>query len=115
MSLIKINRIWSLAETPFEVSKAQTVATMLSGRYVTDYRARHWSKTNPDGICQLCLVSGYPNIPGSLEHLLLKCPALSEVRSKAISHWLAYMVDKPNLLPLVANHTPTSTEVSDQL
>ena len=105
MSLTSPHPIWSLAESPFEISKASTVAAMISGRYVTDHRARHWSKSNPSGECQLCLVHGFASTPGTLEHQLLSCPALDEVRTNAISHWSSYMVDKPLLLPIVRHHT----------
>ena len=94
-----------MAESPYEVSKATTVASMLSGRYVTDHRARHWSNKNPEGICQLCQIFGFPSTLGSLEHQLLSCPALAEVRSKAISLWSAYMVSHPNLLPIISAQT----------
>ena len=50
-------------------------------------------------------MSGYAPTPGTLEHLLLKCPVLTEVRSNAVSHWSAYLVDKPYLLPIVSYHT----------
>ena len=84
---------------------------MLSGRYVTDHRARFWSKSNPEGYCQLCQATGHELAIGSLEHLLLKCPVLSENRSQSISHWSLNMVDKPDLLPLVTNHTlPTDVQ-----
>jgi hypothetical protein len=81
MSLTTPHPLWSLAESPFEVSKANTVASMLSGRYVTDYRARHWTQSNPQGLCLLCLIQGHPATQGTLEHLLLKCPALSQART----------------------------------
>ena len=107
MSLTTPHPIWSLAESPFEISKATTVAAMISGRYVTDYRARHWSKTNPSGECQLCLVHGHAFTPGTLDHQLLMCPALAEVRRNSVSLWSAYMVDKPSLLPIISHHTLT--------
>ena len=96
-----------MAESPFEVKKASIVADMLSGRYVTDYRARHWSSSNPNGYCQLCLVTGHIAVLGTLEHLLLKCPALADTRRKSVSHSSNYLVDKPSLLPIVKHHTLT--------
>ena len=105
MSLAKPHPVWTLAESPFEVKKAVTMANMLSGRYVTDHRSRYWSASNPQGNCQLCLLENFPETPGTLEHLLLSCPALADVRKDTTSHWSAYMVDKPFLLPLVSNHT----------
>ena len=82
---------------------------------MSDYRARYWCKSNPDGHCQLCLVYGFPPMQGSLEHLLLKCPVLAVVRAHAISHWSSYMVDKPYLLPIVTHHTVSTGTDSDQL
>ena len=105
MSLSRTHPLWTMAESPHEVSKACTVASMVSGRYVTDHRARHWSSSNPSGLCQLCLVTDQLEAPGTLEHLLLRCPVLSETRSKSISHWSAYMSDKPDLLAIVKHHT----------
>ena len=115
ISLISPHPIWSMAESSFEVCKASTVATMLSGRYVTDHRARHWSKSNPAGNCQLCMVSGYSSTPGTLQHLLLSCPVLSEVRAHATAHWAAYIVDKPPLIPIISHHTSTPGHDGEKL
>ena len=65
----------------FEVHKAVTQARMLSGRYVTDQLSRHWTK-NSSGLCSLPGCSGQD--VGSLEHILLLCPALSEARLRVI-------------------------------
>ena len=105
MSLSSPHPVWKLAETPYEVSKACTVATMLSGRYVTDHRSRHWSSKNPQGVCQLCLVSKFPPTPGTLEHLLLECPVLSETRRGLYTHRCNYIADKPALIPIIDYHT----------
>ena len=115
MSLNTPHSLWSTASTPFEVSKATTVANMLSGRYVTDHRARYWSKINPEGHCQLCQIAGYPSTTGSLEHLLLYCPALAVTRSNAVSHWSAYMVDKPFLFNIISHHTLTPGNEGEHL
>ena len=69
--------------------------------------ARYWSRTNPEGHCQLCLATSHTVTPGTLDHLLLNCQALSEIRKQSVSHWSAYMVDKPFLLPIVTYHTLT--------
>jgi hypothetical protein len=115
MSLNTPHSVWSMAETPFEVSKACTVASMLSGRYVTDHRARHWTQSNPEGLCLLCLIKGFPETPGTLEHLLLRCPALASARTQSTTHWSAYMVDKPALLPIVSHHTLTPGKEGETL
>ena len=107
MSLSSPHPMWTMAESPYEVGKACTVASMLSGRYVTDHRARHWSTSNPSGYCQLCLLTRHHAILGTLEHQLLKCPVLRDTRSKSISHWTEYLLDKPSLLPIVRHHTLT--------
>ena len=108
MSLSTPHPVWSMAESGFEVTKAITVATMLSGRFVTDYHARHWSRTNPEGLCQLCLAFPFPGQAtplGTLEHMLLTCPALSGTRTKCLSLWREYTADKPYLLPIISHHT----------
>ena len=65
----------------FEVNKAVVQAKMLSGRYVTDKLSRHWSQ-NKSGICCLPGCSGQDL--GSLEHIMLFCPALSITRSSLL-------------------------------
>ena len=107
MSLTSPHPLWTMSETPYEVKKACTVASMLSGRYITDHRARHWSRTNPQGHCQLCLATHHPATPGSLEHLLLNCPVLAETRSTLTSHWSDYLSDKPALYAIVQHHINT--------
>ena len=115
MSLSTVHPLWSLAESAYEVRKAATVACMLSGRYVTDYRSRHWEKSNPSGYCQLCMMTGFPQTPGTLTHLLIGCPALSDVRLKMISLWRDYILDKPTLFPLVNHHTVYSDQSGEEL
>ena len=80
MSLTRPQTIWSSCwSNPYEINKAIVQARMLSGRYVTDKLARHWRR-NTNGMCTI------PSCPGtkvgSLEHLLLFCPALDQERSK---------------------------------
>ena len=75
MSLQVTHPIWTTCgSNSYEVSKAIIQAKMLSGRYRTDQLIRHFSEN--DGSCTLCNMS----FPGSIEHLLLKCPALEETR-----------------------------------
>ena len=78
MSLTKPHPLWLTCGTnPYEVHKAVVQAKMLSGRYVTDQLSRYWT-TNKAG---LCTIPGCTDqAPGSLEHLLLLCPALSDTR-----------------------------------
>ena len=102
MSLSSPHPLWSTAGSPFEVSKAVVSARMLSGRYRTDYLSRHWSRTNPEGLCRL---PGCEGSEGSLEHILLHCPALAEARSRMITHWSSFLVSRPWLFPVIAHHT----------
>ena len=82
MSLTKPHPIWlTCGSNPFEVHKAVTQARMLSGRYVTDQLSRHWTK-NSSGLCSLTGCTGQDL--GSLEHILLFCPALSDARLRVI-------------------------------
>ena len=104
MSLTISHPLWRLAESPFEVVKASTVACMLSGRFVTDYRSRHWSTVNPEGLCQLCLMGKHPSSLGTLEHFLIECPAMLPVRKTSSSHWSNYLQAKPELLPIVSSY-----------
>ena len=75
--------IWTACgSNPFECHKSVITCRMLSGRYLTDRLQRHWTQ-NKSGKCLLpnCL----PAAEGSLEHLLLHCPALSHTRSRLLS------------------------------
>jgi len=64
----------------FEVRKCCILARMMSGRYRTDYFARHWS-ANKQG---LCLVPGCAGALGDIQHLLIECNALANVRTNTI-------------------------------
>ena len=59
----------------YEVCKAIIQARMLSGRYRTDQFLRHF--TENDGSCTLCNTNDF----GSIEHLLILCPALTDTRN----------------------------------
>ena len=96
------------ARSPYEVARATTVATMLSGRYATDHRARRWDHANPTGRCRLCPPApDHPAPEGSLEHQLLYCPALQEARTRVLQRWASYRVTHPHLAPLLAHHMGT--------
>ena len=80
MSLTLPHPIWTTCgANPFESHKAVTTSRMLSGRYLTDRLQRHWT-TNKAGYCLLPTCN--PESQGSLEHLLLHCPALHSVRTR---------------------------------
>ena len=50
---------------------------MISGRYRSDRLVRHFSP-GLDGNCTLC----NENVPGSIDHILIECSSLSEVRGQ---------------------------------
>lgn len=112
MSLKTPHKMLLMPENSYENEKVITVIKMLSGRYVSDYHSRHWSKLNPEGICQLCRAKRASNgtnvsIPvplGTLDHLLLYCEELSEQRSKCRSLWESYTSDKPIIRSLTINY-----------
>ena len=81
---------------------------MLSGRYPSDYLARHWNLRNMAGLCLLEGCTG--QTLGSLEHILLQCPALSSTRQKLVSLCLN-TVDK---CPPVATLINTVLNSSDE-
>ena len=112
MSLSSPHPIWVHANSPYEVSKAVVTARMLSGRYRTDRLTRHWTQTNPEGLCRL---PGCNDQEGTLSHILLSCPALSQSRSNMIRLWSSFMVSRPLLLPIIYRYTIEEPECMVQL
>ena len=91
MSLSSPHPVWTTCSSnPFEVNKALVQASLVSGRYRSDYLSRHWNHLNPHGFCLLC--PGKFQF-GTVQHLLLHCEALSEKRSKVINMWSGYAED----------------------
>ena len=75
---------------------------MLSGRYICDYRTRHFDLSNPTGACRLCRSSpGAAGPPGTLEHQLLQCPALQPAYSSVAQLWRDHLAARPWLQPVV--------------
>ena len=86
--------IWvSAASNPYECSKSTVLARMVSGRYRTETLCRYWSD-NKGGYCRAptCYQT-----PGTLEHLLIICPALDIVRERLYTMWLENSVMYPAL------------------
>ena len=93
-SLLKPHYMWSLtASNPFESVKSTVLARMASGRFRTEMLTRYWSK-NRSGYCRAphCV-----STPGTLEHLLATCPALSLTRERLYQMWLEQSVMFPTL------------------
>ena len=78
MSLSNPHPLWSTCgSNSFEISKAIVQAKMLSGRYRSDKLLKHFDK-NISGQCSLCICP----CEGSVEHLLISCPTLSQCRQQ---------------------------------
>jgi hypothetical protein len=97
-SLTKAHYMWTTAASnPFECSKSTILARMASGRYRTEMLCRHWS-TNRAGHCR---APSCQQIPGTLEHLLVVCPALDTVRERLYQMWLEKSVMFPTLHSII--------------
>ena len=93
-SLTKPHYMWSLAaSSPYETAKCTVLAIMASGRYRTDMLTRYWGK-NKSGCCRSPSCS---TTPGTLEHLLVACPALSQTRERLYRMWLERTIMFPTL------------------
>ena len=109
MSLCKPHPLWSsCTSNPFEVNKAVVQARMLSGRYPTDQLTKHWNQKNKSGLCLLEGCSGQS--PGSLQHILLECPALCPTRQNLIG----LLLKTASMYPMVANILYSSFYTPDQ-
>ena len=112
-SLTTPHKIITSARTPYEVSRATTALVMLSGRYITDYRTRHWDRGNPNGNCRLCPSPPNMQAPlGDLAHQLLLCNALQPARLRSVQLWAEYMATRPYLFAVVKHYTLGSLEDS---
>ena len=101
MSLKQCHPLWtSCSSNPFEVNKAVCQARLLSGRYRSDWSCRYWSRSNKNGFCVLC-----PDLstPGTIEHMLVSCPALGDKRELLLSYWKQQAHNCPLLQDLLNN------------
>ena len=114
-SLTKTHKTISSANSPYEISRATIVNLMLSGRYISDFRTRHFNNSNPTGACRLCLSSsGSPAPPGTLEHFLLLCPSLQPAYQRAALHWTDHLASRPQLYTVVTQYCLGTVQSSVQ-
>ena len=93
-SLVKPHYMWSsAASNVFECSKSTALARMASGRFRTDMLTRHWSQ-NKSGYCRFQTCN---QVQGTLEHMLVTCPALRNTRERMYQMWLERTVMFPAL------------------
>ena len=85
MSLDSPHKLWTTAGAkPYEVSKAKIQLMFLGSLYRCGQLTRHWSTTNPSGLCSFPSCTQY-NIVESPEHVLLCCQAYDPTRQKLLS------------------------------
>ena len=72
---------------------------------------RHFSKDNKHGNCS---APGCSNVPGTLEHILVTCPFLDQVREEMFTMCLEKTVMFPSLHQLIRNILTSNEEVKAQ-
>ena len=108
MSLTSPHQMFiTCSSNSFETNKSTCQASLISGRYKTDYLARHWVKENPSGYCVLC-----PGLdtPDTLDHFVLFCEALTPARTNVLNHWQLYSCKDDQLRNLLLNKLHSSTK-----
>ena len=102
MSLKHPHPIWTSAKSnPYEVNKARIQAIMLSGRYRTESLTKHW--THRDGSCLApgCRSTCIKQVE-TIEHLLLVCPSLANIRERVFTIWTRAKVNFPQLAQTIS-------------
>ena len=96
LSLLSPHPIWtSLDGNPYQARAARIQALFLAGRYRSERLCRFWSG-NSDGVCLLDPCNG-EKLFEDIEHIILRCPALTEVRRRLFRFTTDYVLDKPVL------------------
>ena len=83
MSLSRPHPLWTTCgNNSYEVSKAVIQARFLSGRYRCEKLTSHFTSTKSSPLCSICPDGSI----GSVEHILLFCSALEDVRSQLLAN-----------------------------
>ena len=100
----------SCGTNPFKTNKSICQAALISGRFKTDYLARHWMKENPDGYCLLC---SHLKLHDTVEHFLVFCCSLAQARENVMKYWQSFSSEDDILRNLLAVKlgSPTQTLV----
>ena len=107
MSLRKPHSLWtSCGNNSFDINKSIIVARLLSGRNPDDWLCRKWNKNKPEGHCTLCPQF---KIPGTLEHLLVSCEALTTKREDLFHYWNKQTEDIPEVRDLLHSQRSSKT------
>ena len=106
-SLLRPHPMWvSSAGNAYETVKSILWAKMVSGRYRSEMLCRFWT-TNRSGAC---LSETCQNVPGTLEHLLIVCPALEHTRHRLRNLWCLKTIYCPPLHRLILEILGSSPE-----
>ena len=85
LSLTSPHKVWTTAgPKPYEVSKARIQLLFLGSLYPCGSRIKHWSPSNPEGICTFASCWSQ-DIVENPEHILLHCPAYLNTRMNMVS------------------------------
>ena len=106
MSLQRPHPIYqTCGNNSYELCKSIVQLRMISGRYRTDKLVRHFSPES-DGNCSLC----QDNTPGSIEHLLTQCAALSDTRRQLLEKLDSYNISETSKSLIITSINSTNTE-----
>ena len=109
-SLLHPHPMWtSTATSSYETAKSTVLARMVSGRYRTEMMCRFWT-SNRDGFCLSNTCQGQ-NVPGTLQHLLIVCPALGQTRHRLHGLWYKKTQTFPPLHNLILKILGSSPEI----
>ena len=109
LSLTSPHPIWtSLDGNPFQARAATVQAHFLSGRYRTERLCRFWS-TNPDGYCLQESCKGL-SISEDIEHILVRCPALTDKRRRLLRLSSDCVSQMPLLSPIINEYLLSNSD-----
>ena len=110
LSLSHPHPIWtSLDGNPYQAKAARIQALFLTGRYRSERLCRFWSG-NRDGFCLLQTCKNQ-KLFEDIEHILLRCTGLTEVRRRLLRFTLDYIADKPVLKPIIDTYLYSTQDV----
>ena len=95
---------WTAGANPYEVAKAVVQCRMISGRYRTLLLISNWSENGES----CCPATSCTETDESLEHILLECPAYSQIRTNLVAKFKSVKNEDLRKLALSALHqSPT--------
>ena len=102
ISLRRPHPLWSsLDGNPYQTRAACIQSLFFTGRYRTERLCRFWTN-NKEGICMLHTCKNFRYLD-TLEHVLLRCEALSDDRRRLASFMLDQSADFPTLREIITN------------